>query len=58
MTLGLTSSFLVSGASRSVGILTPRHSSRPEIRLIRRQGGVKSISMGGASGPLLWYWIL
>ena len=54
----LTSILRASGESRSVGILTLSSSSSPEIMLMRRQGGVKSISTGSASGPLLWYWIL
>ena len=40
--------------SRGSSTPPPSASSSPESMLIRRQGGVKSISTGSSSGPLAW----
>ena len=47
-----------SSDSRGMGILIFRVFSRSATMLKRLNGGVKSISTGGSSGPLAWYEIL
>ena len=45
-----------SSVVRSVGNITPNVASSVCIMGMRRHGGLKSISTGGSSGPLAWYW--
>mmetsp|Transcript_19242 Transcript_19242/g.57129 ORF Transcript_19242/g.57129 Transcript_19242/m.57129 type:complete len:212 (+) Transcript_19242:251-886(+) len=53
-----TSIWRASGDERSFGSFTLSASSRPDTIEMRRHGGEKSISIGGSSAPLAWYWIL
>ena len=49
---------LHSSLSSGIGILISNAFSKSAIMLKRLNGGVKSISTAGSSGPLAWYWIL
>mmetsp|Transcript_40857 Transcript_40857/g.102874 ORF Transcript_40857/g.102874 Transcript_40857/m.102874 type:complete len:217 (-) Transcript_40857:1134-1784(-) len=51
----LTRKAFVSSEYRSLGIVTPSFFSSVAIMGKRGHGGVKSTSMGSASGPLAWY---